>query len=221
MNHTTLQAGAGLAPVRLDNGCLPLDGFIGTHDDLHVRVLLLEEAVRFALVSIEITSIFDDTRDRFRDLASRALDTAPGNVWITLTHSFCGPHIWPASKVVRVLQTADITAADGTVIAPDGQWGASTEVDEPPICRFQQKQYQGVNYNLYLPEGYDPALRYPLVVFIHDAGVRGRDPKITLMQGNGALTWAKPEWQAKHLCIVVAPPRSARTRIRKSTPSRA
>ncbi|MCD7917566.1 MAG: hypothetical protein LUF84_03765 [Clostridiales bacterium] len=111
----------------------------------------------------------------------------------------------PASKVVRVLQTADITAADGTVIAPDGQWGASTEVDEPLICRFQQKQYQGVNYNLYLPEGYDPAQRYPLVVFIHDAGVRGQDPRITLMQGNGALTWAKPEWQAKHPCIVVAP----------------
>ncbi|MCD8159715.1 MAG: hypothetical protein LUE61_00705 [Clostridiales bacterium] len=98
MHHNTFQAGAGIAPVRLDNGCLPLDGFIGTHDDLHVRVLLLEGTVRFALVSIEITSIFDDTRDRFRDLASRALDTAPDNVWITLTHSFCGPHIWPAPK---------------------------------------------------------------------------------------------------------------------------
>lgn len=98
MYHTTFQAGAGIAPVQLDNGCLPLDGFVGAHDELHVRVLLMQEAVRFALVSIEITSIFDDTRDRFRDLASRTLDIPPENVWITLTHSFCGPHIWPAPK---------------------------------------------------------------------------------------------------------------------------
>ena len=60
-------------------------------------------------------------------------------------------------------------------------------------------------YNLYVPEGYDPAKKYPLVLFIHDAGVVGDNPRETLTQGLGAVVWAEPEEQAKHPCFVLAP----------------
>ena len=43
------------------------------------------------------------------------------------------------------------------------------------------------------------------MLFIHDAGVCGADPKITLSQGYGAVGFATPEWQAKHPCFVLAP----------------
>ncbi|MGM9753132.1 MAG: alpha/beta hydrolase-fold protein, partial [Candidatus Cryptobacteroides sp.] len=60
-------------------------------------------------------------------------------------------------------------------------------------------------YNLYLPEDYDPSVQYPLLLFIHDAGVASGPVTHTLYQGNGATSWAEPEFQARHKCIVVAP----------------
>ena len=62
-----------------------------------------------------------------------------------------------------------------------------------------------VEYNLYLPEGYDASTSYPMVVFIPDASVVGRGPEAVLTQGWGALIWATAEEQAKHPSIVIAP----------------
>ena len=50
-----------------------------------------------------------------------------------------------------------------------------------------------------------PAVKYPLVLFIHDAGAVGTDVKTTLVQGRGAVTWADPVNQVRNKCIVVAP----------------
>jgi predicted peptidase len=62
-----------------------------------------------------------------------------------------------------------------------------------------------LKYNLFIPENYDPGRSYPLVLFIHDAGVVGSDPHLTLIQGLGAVIWATPAEQAKHRCFVLAP----------------
>ena len=76
---------------------------------------------------------------------------------------------------------------------------------------FRQEEFispytgQVLPYNIYLPEDYNPAEQYPLVLFIHDAGVASGDVTHTLYQGNGATSWAEPEAQARHKCIVVAP----------------
>lgn len=64
---------------------------------------------------------------------------------------------------------------------------------------------QALPYNIYVPDDYDPARKYPLVLFIHDAGVASGPVTQTLYQGNGATSWAEPEAQARHKCIVVAP----------------
>ena len=46
---------------------------------------------------------------------------------------------------------------------------------------------------------------YPLVLYIHDAGMCGADPKITLSQGYGAIGFAEESWQKDHPCFVLAP----------------
>lgn len=76
--------------------------------------------------------------------------------------------------------------------------------------RFEQREFVGSNgvavkYNLFVPEEYDASQSYPLVLFVHDAGALGEDPKTTLLQGTGAVCFAAPEEQAKHPCFVVAP----------------
>lgn len=55
-----------------------------------------------------------------------------------------------------------------------------------------------LNYNLFIPKNYDPATAYPLVLFMHDAGVTGTNPLRTLEQGLGAVSFASPADQARH-----------------------
>jgi len=60
-------------------------------------------------------------------------------------------------------------------------------------------------YRLFVPENYDPAKAYPLVLFLHGGGERGSDNEAQVMANQGATVWAKPEAQAKHPCFVLAP----------------
>lgn len=90
-----------------------------------------------------------------------------------------------------------------TVIA-DGVAYQSDRTIEPVVEDFQQFQLNGMWYNLYIPK-LEEGKKYPLVLFIHDAGVCGPDPKTTLSQGNGAVVFASPAWQAEHPCFVLAP----------------
>lgn len=76
---------------------------------------------------------------------------------------------------------------------------------------FKQEEFtspytgQVLPYNIFLPKDYNPKEQYPLILFIHDAGTASGPVTQTLYQGNGATSWAEPEAQARHKCIVVAP----------------
>lgn len=106
---------------------------------------------------------------------------------------------------VTVTQRAPIRDADGNEIAPDGVPHESDRTSEPVVETFAQGEYAGIRYNLYTPENMQPGKQYPLVLFIHDAGPCGPDPKITLSQGLGAVGFADPAWQKEHPCFVLAP----------------
>lgn len=90
-----------------------------------------------------------------------------------------------------------------TVIA-DGVAYKSQEAVEPVVEDFHQFQLNGMWFNLFIPK-LEAEKTYPLVLFIHDAGACGSDPKTTLSQGNGAIGFAAPAWQAEYPCFVLAP----------------
>ena len=116
---------------------------------------------------------------------------------------FKGPHGIAASRPaveVEVLQKAEIQG--------EPAWEESRVNDRE--CNeladlFEVKTLEDMEYNLYVPEDYDPDKKYPLVLFIHDAGATGDSPRVTLEQGLGALAWVTKEIQNKHHCFVVAP----------------
>lgn len=62
-----------------------------------------------------------------------------------------------------------------------------------------------VEYNVFLPEGYDETTQYPMIVFIPDSSVVSRGAEAVLTQGWGALIWATEAEQEKHPAIVIAP----------------
>jgi predicted peptidase len=112
---------------------------------------------------------------------------------------YCGPK--PTRILVR--QLARLAAVNGGVVpmceAP------CTEVYCPEVEGFALRQFEDLPYNLYIPQDYDPQKRYPLVLFVPDAGGRGAHPRTPLIQGIGGVIWASEEDQAKHPCFVVCP----------------
>lgn len=62
-----------------------------------------------------------------------------------------------------------------------------------------------LQYYLYIPENYDASQTYPMVQFIPDSSVVGKDTGVYLTQGWGGLIWATEEEQAKHPSFVVIP----------------
>ena len=62
-----------------------------------------------------------------------------------------------------------------------------------------------LQYQLFVPENYDPNEQYPLVQFIPDSSVVGKGTEVVLTQGWGGLIWAAESEQAKHPCFVVVP----------------
>lgn len=119
------------------------------------------------------------------------------------------PRNMPPTKLlpiqVTVTQVGEIFDADNNVIMPDGAMHVSDRTIQPVVEEFTQGEFAGIPYNLYTPKNMEPGKVYPLVMFIHDAGPCGPDPKITLAQGNGAISFASPEWQREHPCFVLAP----------------
>ena len=104
---------------------------------------------------------------------------------------------------VKVEQTAEIKAADGTVI--DRSSVISTREINELSDKFRQFWHDGVEYNLYIPETCGPEKKYPMVLFIGDASIAGKEARITLEQGLGALCWVTDEMQREQPCYVLAP----------------
>ncbi|AXF84407.1 Secretory immunoglobulin A-binding protein EsiB [Ephemeroptericola cinctiostellae] len=62
-----------------------------------------------------------------------------------------------------------------------------------------------MDYSLFVPKDYDPAKKYPLVMFIADASTAGLGAMAPLKQGYGGIIWATDAEQAKHPSFVLVP----------------
>lgn len=144
------------------------------------------------------------------DEAARAeRDRMQGGPGLKAGWSTGGNDIYPGDVTIK--QELDVLTINGDTIYPDGELYKSSVhrcevVDDFKQCEFISP-YTGqcLPYNLYIPSDYNPDEQYPLLLFIHDAGVAGSSVEQTLVQGRGAVTWASTEFQNRHKCIVVAP----------------
>ncbi|MEV2193035.1 alpha/beta hydrolase-fold protein [Streptomyces phaeochromogenes] len=108
-------------------------------------------------------------------------------------------------------QTGTVTTTRGTRYTADGTALSTDAVVNLIVDDFQQFSFadpatgQTLRYNLFVPKNYDPRKRYPLVLFMHDAGVVNVATEGPLVQGLGAVCWASPQDQARHESFVLAP----------------
>ena len=125
------------------------------------------------------------------------------------TYNAQGPVLRQAS--VTVNQAAPIQTASGLRYSPTAKPISNTRQMNLIVDDFQQFKFTDpvtglvLWYNLFIPKGYNPNTKYPLVLFMHDLGVTNINPYTTLVQGLGATVWASSEEQAKHPAFVLAP----------------
>jgi len=60
-------------------------------------------------------------------------------------------------------------------------------------------------YRIYVPEDYDAAEKYPLVLFLHGSGERGDDNRAQTKKNTVMQTLLNEENLAKYPCVVLAP----------------
>jgi predicted peptidase len=119
------------------------------------------------------------------------------------------PTIKPAIAIVTQAQA--VVATDGATYPASTSSVTTSAVSNPIVDDFRQFTFtdtstgQNLNYNLYTPRNHDKGKSYPLVLFMHDAGVVGGDTKAALVQGLGAVCWASPSDQTKRESFVLAP----------------
>lgn len=111
---------------------------------------------------------------------------------------------------IAVRQCKAVYGEDGTRIP--GSWfyqkaqkEISPIVDDFIQAVYQTKDGKELNYNLYIPKDILPGEKLPMVVFLHDSSVCSETVTAPLLQGMGALVWAKQEEQEKRRCFVLAP----------------
>ncbi|UXN02669.1 hypothetical protein [Bartonella sp. HY406] len=112
---------------------------------------------------------------------------------------------------VMVSQVKPLQTVSGNIYAPTNKAIINTRQVNLIVDDFLQFRYVDpltgllLNYNLYIPKNYDKAKSYPLVLFMHDAGVTGTNPLRTLQQGLGAVSFASPLDQEVNPAFVLAP----------------
>lgn len=101
----------------------------------------------------------------------------------------------------RLAGVVGVALVAGLMVSSNAQAADLTEGFEARI--YRDEAGKTLPYRLLKPKDYDPARRYPLVLFLHGAGERGTDNAKQLT--HGAREFATPERQAKYPCFVVAP----------------
>jgi hypothetical protein len=97
--NSTLYAGAGKSVIKINSEMLPLDRFVSVHDDLYVRIIILECKIRICFVSIEMTSLTDECICLLKNSISKKTETNEENILICVTHTFSAPHILSAEQL--------------------------------------------------------------------------------------------------------------------------
>ena len=114
----SLTAGAGRAHIALPITLFPIDGFVGQHDPLTARVLLLDDGTtRVAIATVDLTSMSAETIAAAKAILAQAAGVPPDNAIMCASHAFSAPHAMvppdatPAEKDGKANFAAAIDAA--------------------------------------------------------------------------------------------------------------
>ncbi|MBK3581177.1 hypothetical protein JHN63_46900, partial [Streptomyces sp. MBT65] len=146
-----LKVGVGKAAFTPGASLLPLDGFTAVHDDLHVRVLLVESGSRrIALAVLDLTSISAEAIASMRTAITAASGVAAADIMVTVTHCFSAPHVQASSSSAgAAAYVRSIVAATKSAVAD-----AVGSLRDAQVGYGSGKSDVNVNRNVLTADGY-------------------------------------------------------------------
>lgn len=106
-----LKAGAGSQEIVFPDAMYPVEGFNGeVHLNPYVRVLVLEQDTKVAIVSYETVNVPSDVIAAVKESVGKITDTPASNVWVHATHAITTPHA-PDDAAKRELFVETMTSA--------------------------------------------------------------------------------------------------------------
>jgi hypothetical protein len=101
VNQPIFCAGAGKAVISLPEEFFPQEHFYRIHDDIHARAIILESNIRFALISLEMTSLPQPEIEALQNIVSGYTGICKEQIWVCVTHSFSSPHFLPPAALTE------------------------------------------------------------------------------------------------------------------------
>lgn len=146
-----LKVGVGKAAFTPAASLLPLDNFTAVHDDLHVRVLLVESGSRrIALAVLDLTSISAEAIALMRTAVTAASGVAAADIMVTVTHCFSAPHVQAGSSSAgAAAYVQSIVAATKAAVAD-----AVESLRDAQVGYGSGKSDVNVNRNVLTADGY-------------------------------------------------------------------
>lgn len=106
-----LKAGAGAAEITFEQAMFPVEGFNGeVHLNPYVRVLVLEQDEKVAIVSYETVNVPSDVITMVKEIVSEKTGVPANYVWVHATHAITTPHA-PDDAAKRELFVKSMTEA--------------------------------------------------------------------------------------------------------------
>ncbi|QDB79566.1 hypothetical protein FE251_09400 [Georgenia wutianyii] len=147
-------------------------------------------------------------------------------VMVSLCPTFlCSVMINP-DQPTEVVQVGDVRAPSGAVISrgdADRAWPLTEPAINREVDQFVHATFESdvegvtgpdrtVRYDYRLPDGYDPARQYPLVVALsgHGMGFDGQNERVQLVADMPATAWFQEEWTGTDEDVIVLAPQNAR-----------
>lgn len=147
--------------------------------------------------------ILDLARD---DAAARLYSTLPGGGVMRLPAAATVAVSLPGAPPSRVPGASGPPAFGSEPLSLPTAGARNLVVDDFTSAIFEDAETgDTLAYNLFIPPDRDRLGPLPLVLFMHDAGATSTIVDTTLVQGLGAVSWARPDDQARHPAIVLAP----------------
>jgi hypothetical protein len=121
--NNQLRAGAGSAEIVFPEEMFPVEGFVGIHDNPHVRILLLESDTKMAIVAMELVMGVTDVNDWITEYLMDQFGMEKEHVWLQVTHAITTPHA-PGGPLI---------SADGKILPPPPDMGMMPVPNEEDV----------------------------------------------------------------------------------------
>ena len=102
MKNKKLEFGCGKAKLDFSNIIFPINGFSGIDDDLFARAIIFNSNQKILIISVEVPSLTAEVISEIKKEISKEYSFKEQNIWISVTHSFCAPHV--TSKYIGTIE---------------------------------------------------------------------------------------------------------------------